>query len=205
MKYIISIMALFAMATTGFSQSQLNLLDGRQIKLESYVFHTSQGYMDYSFLKKNNKVKNTYADLNNVYSININGKDSIVYKQLLEEEFRVNEMGRIVLGRQDALQEYKPWWAFAAGMIVGSGSLLLPINGMAMFTIPIVYTGSMALLKPSKSYVMNKHESEIGDDLYLYGYQSTGRRKILKNTALGTLGGIFISGVVLASLHFAAQ
>ncbi len=203
MKNILTLIILLSILLVGYSQNQLNLLDGRQIKLESYVFHTQEGYMNYSLLKKNNKIKNTYSELDNVFSISINGQDSIIYMQLLEEEFTVDEMSSIVIGRQNALQEYKPWWAFASGVAVGC-TLLLPMEGMSMWVFPIFYTAGMAFVRPSEKYVIKRHEYAINDDLYLYGYRSTGRKKIFKNTTLGVLSGIFVSGAILTTLHLAA-
>ncbi len=204
MKHFFIFIALFSIFSTGFAQTQLNLLDGRQIKLDSYVFHTHEGYMNYSTIKNNGKIKNSFSDLDDVYSISINGKDSVIYEQLIEEEFSVDEMSRIVIGRQFAKQEYNPWWAFAAGMVVGSGPLLLPINGgMAIWLLPVAYTAGMAFVRPSKSYVIERHDYAVNDDLLVYGYRSTGRKKVLKNTALGVLGGVFASGIVLATLHYA--
>ncbi len=184
------------------AQTQLNLLNGNQIKLESYVFHNHENYMDYSFINKKGKTKKSYTNLNEIYSISLNGKDSIMYQQILEDEFSVSEMSRIVLARQFALKEYKPWWAFASGMLVGCGSMFLPLNGTTKLLIPIIYTTGMAFVRPANSYVRKKHEEYIYDDLFVYGYKSTGRKKIFKNTTLGVLGGIFVSGIVWSTLYF---
>ena len=201
MKHLFLFITLSSILISGFTQTQLNLLDGRQIKLDSYVFHTHEGYMNYSFVKENGKLKNTYADLDDVYSISLNGADSVIYEQLLEEEYKLEEMSRIVEGRQDAIPEYKPWWAFASGMVVG-GFILLPMEGMTMWIIPAVYIAGMSFVRPSESYVLKRHDLAINDDLYLFGYRSTGRKKIFKNTALGVVSGLFVSGAILATLHF---
>ncbi|MDD2636348.1 MAG: hypothetical protein PHW82_12730 [Bacteroidales bacterium] len=198
---LIGIIILLLSPTTN-AQIQLNLLNGKELKLESYVFHNHENYMDYSFINKKGKTKQSYTDLNDVYSININGKDSIIYQQLIDEEFDVGEMSRIVMARQFALKEYKPWWAFASGVLVGCGSMFLPLNGTTKLIIPVIYTTGMAFVRPANSYIRKKHETEMHDNLFIYGYKSTGRKKIFKNTTLGVLSGIFVSGIVWSSLYF---
>jgi len=202
LKYLITSLLLLCLSSGAFSQIQLNLLDGRQIKLESYVFHSDQGYMDYSYMNKKDKVKNTYAELDDVYSININGKDSVIYKQMFEEEYALDEMNRIVLARQYAHQEYNPWWAYATGMIVGCGSMFLPMNGMTKLVFPLVYTAGIAFASPTNSFIRKRHEIEVNDEMFVYGYKSTGRKKIFKNSTLGVLGGIFASGIIWTTLYF---
>jgi len=198
------IFIVFASVSTSTAQIKLNLLNGSEIKLASYVFHNHEDYMDYSFINKKGKTKQSYVDIGNVYSISLNGKDSILYQQVLDEEFTLDEMSRIVMARQYALKEYKPWWALASGMIVGCGTMFLPLNGTMKIMIPIIYTTGMAFVRPSNSYVRKQHEIEIHDDLFVYGYKSTGRKKIFKNTTLGVLGGIFISGIVWSTLYFSS-
>jgi hypothetical protein len=156
-------------------------------------------------MKKNGKLKNSYADFDDIYSINLNGVDSIMYQQLVEEEYTIDEMSRIVIARQNALNEYKPWWAFASGFVVGCGSLFLPVSGMTYMLVPIVYTASMAFVRPSNSIIRKRHEAEFNDDLYVYGYRSTGRKKIFKNTTLGVVGGIFVSGIILSTLYLTTE
>lgn len=187
------------------AQIKLNLLDGEQIKLDSYVFHTQENYIDYSFTKTNGKIKKSFADLNDVYSISLNGKDSIIYEQILEDEFSVDEMSLIVIGRQYSLNEYKPWWAFASGMIIGCGSMFVPIDPTTKLLIPIAYTTAMAFVRPSDSYIRKKHENNMHDDLFVYGYKSTGRKKIFKNTTLGVLGGFFVSGAIVTTLNIISK
>ncbi|MDD2385598.1 MAG: hypothetical protein PHP52_02320 [Bacteroidales bacterium] len=202
--FLFLVIILVSSVTTN-AQMQLNLLNGNQIKLESYVFHNHENYMDYSFINKKGKTKQSYADLNKVYSISLNGKDTVLYQQIIEDEYTVDEMSRIVMARQYSLKEYKPWWAFASGMLVGCGSMFLPLNGTTKLLIPIIYTTGMAFVRPANSYIRKNHETEMYDDLFVYGYKSTGRKKIFKNTTLGVLGGIFVSGIVWSTLYFTSE
>jgi hypothetical protein len=200
MNRIIFFIGMLSLASFGFSQTTLNLLDGNQIKLVNYTFHSVEGYMEYSYLKPNGKLKTTYDDLPDVYSISINGKDSIIYSPYNEEEFSLIDMTQVVNAKQFALVEYKPWWAFTTSLAVGCGSMFLPLGATTKLMIPIVYTAGMAFMKPSKSYITKRHETEEYNELFMYGYKSTGRRKIIKNTFLGTVSGIFVAGIIVGTL-----
>ncbi|MBN2778098.1 MAG: hypothetical protein JXR36_10655 [Bacteroidales bacterium] len=202
-KIVLLFIAFLLIFANSNAQIKLNLLDGKQIDLKNYVFHNSENYLDYSFVNSKGKTKNSFSDLNDVYSISINGKDSIIYSQILDEEFSVDEMSQIVIGRQLALKEYSPWWAFASGMIIGCGSMFIPMDATTKLLIPIAYTTGMAFVRPSDSYIRKRHENNMNDDLFVYGYKSTGRKKIFKNTTLGVLGGIFVSGAIWTTLYFA--
>ncbi len=200
MKRVFSLIIIFGLSLPLFSQVKLSLLDGRQIKLESYVFHSEQSYMDYSFIKKNGKLKNSFADLEDVYSISINGKDSVIYAPFEEGEFEISQMQQIVYAKQFVQIEYNPWWAYVTGMVVGCGSMFIPMDDMTKMLIPIAFTAGMGFAKPSKSLIIKKHDFAQGDDWFVYGYQNGGRKKIFKNTVIGTVGGIFIAGVVVGTL-----
>lgn len=202
MKKTLLLIAIIFTISQGFSQVKLNLLDGNQIKLDSYVFHTHEGYIDYSYTNDKGKLKNSYVDLDDVFSMNINGSDSILYAPIVEEEFSVAEMNNIVEGRQFAYQEYNPWWAYLTGAAVGCGSMFLPFqNGTIKLLVPIFYVSGMAFAKPTKSYILKHHPEVEGNEDLIWGYKNAGKRKIFKNTVIGTVGGIFISGVIWGSFY----
>jgi len=202
MKKTLLFIAIIFTISQGFSQVKLNLLNGNQIKLDSYVFHTHEGYMDYSFSTEKGKLKNTYVDIDDVFSINISGSDSILYAPMVEEEFSVLEMTQIVAGRQFAYKEYNPWWAYVAGAVVSCGSMYLPFtNGFVKLVVPIIYFSSMSLVTPSKSYVLKHHPEVAGNEDLIWGYKNGGKRKIFKNTAIGGLGGIFLAGLIYGGIR----
>lgn len=183
-----------------FGQVRLSLLDGSQINLESFVFHNDDYYLDYSFMKDNGKIKNTYSYYNDVFSININGVDSIIYMPVEEGEFSIPDMQQVVCGRQYAQMDYNPWWAYATGMIVGCGSMFIPMDATTKLVIPIAYTLGMAFVKPTKSYINKRYDLSFDNEMLIYGYKNAGRKKIFKNTVIGTIGGIFLAGAIVGTL-----
>ncbi len=200
MKKLLSLIIVLCISLSMFSQIKLSLLDGRQIKLESYVFHSADYYMDYSYAKSNGKIKNSYFDLEDVYSISINGVDSIIYAPFEEGEYAIAQMTQIVSGKQFVQKEYKPWWAYATGVIVGCGSMFIPMDPFTRLLIPIAFTAGMGFAKPTKSLIVRKHDFAVGDEWFIYGYQNGGRKKIFKNTVIGTVGGIFIAGAIVGTM-----
>lgn len=201
MKRLFILIIFLGVCSVLFSQTQLSLLDGRQIKLESYVFHYDEvEYINYSFIKSNGKLKKSFADVEDVYSISINGKDSVIYTPYEEGEFSVEQMQQIVYAKQFAQIEYNPWWAYITGFAVGCGSMFIPMDPFTRLLIPIAYTTSMALVKPTNSYIIKRHNYAEGNDMFLYGYKHTGRKKIFKNTVIGAIGGVFVASAIVTTL-----
>ncbi|HNQ68522.1 MAG TPA: hypothetical protein PKN32_09090 [Bacteroidales bacterium] len=200
MKKLLIIILAFFSSIGVFSQVRLSLLDGSQINLESYVFHNEEYYMDYSFLKDNGKMKNTYAYYNDIFSININGVDSIIYMPVEEGEFEIYDMQQVVYGRQYAQSDYNPWWAYVTGMVVGCGSMFIPMDATTRLVIPIAYTLGMAFVKPGESYIVKRYDDANNNDMLIYGYKNAGRKKIFKNTVIGTIGGVFLAGAIVGTL-----
>jgi hypothetical protein len=110
-------------------------------------------------------------------------------------------MQQIVYAKQFVQTEYNPWWAFAAGLAIGSSSMFLPVDGLTKLVAPVAYVAIVgSFVKPTKSYIIKKHDYAQGDEWFIYGYQNGGRKKIFSNTVLGTVGGIFIAGAIVGTL-----
>lgn len=201
LSYCIILCLFISVNTSSKAQNYLNLLTGEKIKLESFIFQSEKGYVEYSYLKPNGKIKNKYSDINDIYSITINGKDSIIYFQYEPEDFSQIEMQNVFNGRNQAFTTYNPWWAYLTGAIVGCSSMFIPINATARLLIPVVYTAGMAFASPSESNILRKYPNETNNELFIYGYKNQARKKIFKNTILGTVGGVFISGAIIGSIY----
>jgi hypothetical protein len=121
------------------------------------------------------------------------------------EEFSLEQMSRVVNARQLAIADYKPWLATVSGLIVGSASLFIPLDPFTRLLIPVGYAITMGFVKPPKSYVEKHYPQAVNDEWFVYGYQNVGRKKIFKNTLVGTLGGVFVSGVIVGTLYLVNQ
>lgn len=201
MKNIISIILLVLLCTTAFSQTKLSLLDGTQYNVKQYTFFNDNGSsIEVKLEKKNDKLKTKFVDINDIWSIG----DTIMYVPTQEGEFSVDEMSNVVLGKQIAKNEFKPWWSFAAGFAVGAGSVLYigayenrPILSLA---IPIVYATGFSFVRPTKKGIIKRHPEYQDNEYFVYGYQNKGRRKIMLNTIIGTLGGMVVGSVTSLAL-----
>lgn len=182
------------------SQIKLSLLDGKQYDVNEYRLNDIDKYIEYKFIKSNGKINKGFADYDDIWSLNINGKDSMLYTQKLPEEYSVDEMRTLVLSRQYAIKEFNPWWAVGAGFIVGCGSLFLPLDPFSRIIIPIAYVGVMNFVKPSRSYVLRRYEMAAGNELFYYGYRDTARKKIFARSTAGVIGGVFVAGAIVGTL-----
>lgn len=203
MKSLLIALFIITSSNCAFSQMKLSLLDGRQKTLDSYIFKSDEGinYIEYTFTSNKGKQKTSYADLEEVYSISINGKDSIIYSPFEEGEFTVPDMAQVILGKQLAIKDYNAWWALASGMIVGCGSMFIPMDAYTRLLIPIAYTVGMGFAKPRESYITKRYSHAAGDEWLIYGYQNSGRKKIFKNTIIGTISGLFVAGAIAGTLQ----
>ncbi len=207
MRLIVLNVCMIILSLNLYSQINLSLLNGQQKTLDSYVFRSDDGveYVEFTFTKPNGKVKTSYIDCESIYSLSIDGKDSIFYYPMDNEEFSLEQMSRVVNARQLAIADYKPWLATVSGLIVGSASLFIPLDPFTRLLIPVGYAITMGFVKPPKSYVEKHYPQAVNDEWFVYGYQNVGRKKIFKNTLVGTLGGVFVSGVIVGTLYLVNQ
>ncbi|MCF0207072.1 MAG: hypothetical protein HUK15_06570, partial [Bacteroidales bacterium] len=124
-----------------------------------------------------------------------------------EDEYSVEEMHDVVLGKQTAAQEFNAWWACASGFAVGAGSMLYfygyrkqPMIGLA---IPIAYAVGFSFVRPTKSGIAKRHPEYKNNEYLCFGYQNKGRKKVVTNTLIGTLSGILVGA--LTSLAFPSE
>lgn len=203
MKQFLIYLCLLLINSNLFSQITLSLLNGQKRTLDTYVFKSEEGvdYIEYTFTKNNGKLSKSYVDFESVYSMSIDGSDTIFYYPMDSEEFSLEAMSLVVNGRQHAIIEYKPWLATLGGVFIGSAAMFVPIDPFSRLLIPVGYALSMAFVKPPKSLINKQYPQYANDEWFIYGYQNTGRKKIFKNTLIGTLGGVFVSGIVVGSLY----
>jgi hypothetical protein len=182
------------------AQSQLSLLNGKLYNLDTFSLNESEKYIEFTYFKNSGKIKKNYADYTDIWSLNINGVDSIFYRQLEPEEYSFDEMKNLVLARQFAVKEYHPWWALPTGFIIGCVPMFMPLDPFSKILIPIAYVGAMNFVKPSKSYILHRYDFAAGNELFYYGYRDTARKKIFARSTAGVVGGVFLAGIIVGTL-----
>lgn len=201
MRHTISITILLLISAITFSQTKLSLLDGTQYNAKEYTFFNDNGSsMEIKLEKKNGKLKSKYIDINDIWSVG----DSILYMPTQDGEYTVENMRDVVIGKQTAKNEFKPWWAYVGGFAVGAGSMLY-LGGycnrpMLSLAVPIVYATGISFTRPTKKGILKRHPEYQDNEYFVYGYKNTGRRKIMINTIIGTLGGMVVGGVASLAL-----
>lgn len=201
MKHIISATIFLLISVITFSQTKLSLLDGTQYDAKEYKFFNDNGSsMEIKLEKKNGKLKTKFIDINEIWSVG----DSILYVPTQEGEYSVDAMQYVVTGKQVAKEEFKPWWAYVGGFAVGAGSMLY-LGGycnrpMLSLAVPIVYATGISFTRPTKKGILKRHPEYQDNEYFVYGYKNTGRRKIMINTIIGTLGGMVVGGVTSLAL-----
>jgi len=199
MKNIISITILLLISTLAISQTQLSLLDGTQYMAKEYTFFNDNGSsMEIKLEKKNGKLKTKYIDVNDIWSLG----DTIMYVPTQEDEYSVEDMHNVVIGKQVAQKDFNAWWSYASGFAVGAGSMLYfygyerrPMIGLA---VPIAYATGISFTRPTKKGIIKRNPQYADNEYFIYGYKNKGNRKIFTGTIIGTLSGIIVGG--LASL-----
>ncbi len=195
MKKIVLALTTLLISSIAFSQTTLSLLDGSQFKAKEYTFfNENNSSLEIKIEKKNGKLKTKYMDVNDMWSIG----DSILYMPTEVEEFSVDEMRNVVLGKQYATSEFKPWWATAGGFVVGAGSMMIA-SRYGQMTIglagAIVYAGGISFVRPTKKSIQNKYPNYAENEYFVYGYQNKARRKVFINTIVGTISGVVVGGI----------
>ena len=201
MRSIITAIMVLLICSAAYSQTKLSLLDGTRYNVKDYTFfNDNSSSIEIKLEKNNGKLKTKYIDLNDIWAFG----DSILYVPTQEGEYSVEDMRNVVLGKQTGKDEFKAWWACAGGFVVGAGSMFYfgayksqPILSLA---VPIVYATGISFVRPTKKGIMKRHPEYSDNEYFVYGYQNIGRRKIMINTIIGTLGGIVVGGVTSLAL-----
>ena len=201
MRNIISIIFALLICAATFAQTKLSLLDGTQYNAKEYSFFVDNGSsMEIKLEKKNGKLKTKFIDLNEIWSVG----DSILYIPTQEGEYSVEDMRNVVLGKQTSKNEFKAWWACAAGAVVGAGSILYigayKNRAILSMAVPIAYATGISFTRPTKRGIIKRHPEYRDNEYFVYGYQNNGRRKIMINTIIGTLGGMAVGAVTSLAL-----
>ena len=183
MKYpnIFFLAILLSIAGIAFGQGQINLLNGRIIKIDSVAGKVDNKVI---YLPAGEKKLSNIAS-RKIFSISFaNGREDIfyVYDSLNNGDMTVPHMKSYILGRQNASENYHAPTASIGGIIFGGASSIL---GIIYGPVPIaLYSVIASLHYPNVSHQEFCDKNMLNDDYYLYGYQIKVKRKKLKNAFL---------------------
>lgn len=201
----------FAKAQQLLNQDSIFLLNGKIIQCD--ITATDKFITQYTITKKNGKLKTSFSDNLNVFSLRqANKKDTVLYFQdtIIGNELTEYEMRQFVYGAQDARSNYKTHWIFAGGALLGFSSVFLdtylyPKEASANnlksgpfksspsvlpIVVPFVYTLSVGL---PKTRLRSKHVTYYdlkNEEFYQRGFEKIARQKRIFAALESTLSGM---------------
>ncbi len=175
---------LFA-ATMAFGQGQINLMNGKIIKMDSVVGKVDNEVI---YLPVGEKKAKTIA-FHKIYSINhSNGSEEVfyIYDSLNNGDMTVPHMKSYILGRQNARENYHAPSSSLGGVIIGGASAVF---GIVYGPVPLaMYCLVASLHYPNVAHQEFSDKAMLDDPYYLYGYQIYAKRKKMRNAFV--IGGI---------------
>jgi hypothetical protein len=200
-KFILILSILYATTISLNAQNTIYQLNGKKFNTAKFQIDNEQSVLFYQFKKNSGKTLTKSLELSEIYSLELTDGSVNIFYSPAEDEFSIEEMKFVLDGKHSALNTYRPYWAFAAGFVAGAGSMLSPYPFYAL-SVPIALNVGLAFSTPSSKHI-NKHYPDYSDDyLFVNGYKQSGRKKILKNSVIGTVAGIgigIISGLIIES------
>jgi hypothetical protein len=200
MKKIASILlTMLAFVQVSSAQDVIQLMNGKEKK----VIYDSQVADNVYYFKKEGGRKHK-LDREDVFRVfKKNGDTVYVYVQdtLLENEYTVNEIERMINGQKEARKYYKPYWNMAGGFCAGGVGAFL---GFWSFIPPAVYATIIGIREANSANFVVSDDNLYDDEFFLEGYEIGARAKKIKYALIGSLAGI-ATGVSILYIIIPAQ
>jgi hypothetical protein len=181
------------------SQDRILLMNGKQFYGVS--LDTSGVKIQFNIEKKQDKykLKSVYRD--EVFSIHFPDSLEKVFfypDMYFVDEYGIDNMRMVVMGRKDARYQFKTKWVIPLGLGVSAVSAYFMKGSVYTLFIPILYTGliQIPVVKIQKESISSPNF--IGNEFYAEGYDKSARSKRTKHalfsSILGTAVGLLIYG-----------
>ena len=185
------------LSVSSFGQSTINLLNGKQIKVDS-VKKVGDRFVYYKPLKL--KPKSIKKD--DIFSINYPDgvEDFIFLPDTANGDINIYQMQFMIRGEQDARKYYHAPTATIVGVLVGAGSGPFAYYGIIVPALNGVATG----LHQPHDYKRHVSDTVLtNNQFYISGYRSIARKKKVNNALLG--GYISLTGSLFTLGFFSVQ
>jgi hypothetical protein len=163
---------------SSFGQGSLNLLNGKQIKIDSVKTIGTK----FAYIKPNSqKVKLINRD--DVFSIRYpQGNEEFVFvPDTASGDINLDQMKFYIKGEQDARKYYHAPTATVVGVFVGAGSGYFAYYGIIVPAVSGVFTG---LHQPHNYKHLVSDTTLTNNAFYISGYRSIARRKKVNNALI---------------------
>jgi len=201
-KLLVLLIISFLGVSTVFSQteSEIRLLDGRSVLILKYSVDYDANMFYYQTQKPSGKLVTRSVLLEDVFSYTDSlNQEQIVYAPIDEEQMSVEDMSAYVQGSNFVRTDYQPYLAMVGGFFVSGVGVFVFNNPIVGLSVPIVYSASMILVKPSRDEFILAHPEYADDEAMLYGYQRGGKNKAIKYGVVGSAGGAIL-GLIVKSI-----
>jgi len=191
------LIGLLIFACSAYSQDTLFLISGRIIPVKSVEL--KEHSIVYSKMTEKPKFKR--MDPERVFSIKYaDGHERVIFRQdtLDPLDFTEQQMRMFMKGEQDATIYYKNNINKGAAFVIGAGSAILGIWGLAG---PPLYSTIVGSFSPNMMKQKVSDPALINVTEYCEGYERKVRDRKIRNALVGGLGG-FIIGVVSYTLIY---
>lgn len=178
LRFFLLSITLFA-SISSFSQGQINLLNGKQIKADS-IKADGDKFVYYNTAKQKEKT----IKKDDIFSINYpDGKEDFIFvPDTASGDINLNQMKFFIKGEQDARKYYHAPTATIEGIIIGAGSGYFAYYGII---VPALNGVGVGLHQPQD---FKRHISDTlltNNQFYTYGYRSVARKKKVNNSLIG--------------------
>ncbi|MGM0649434.1 MAG: hypothetical protein ACQES1_02885 [Bacteroidota bacterium] len=179
------------------AQTELKLLDGKQLRIEDHMMDTASSIFYYKLKLPSGKIKTRSVMLEDVFSLTDSlGNENVMYSPADDDDLSIKQMRHYMLGYGTATNEHNPWWVMAGGFAVGTGGMMVSKNPIFSPLIPVAYVGSIALVKPNKARIIWEHPEFEGDEDFIYAYQQAAKNKNLKYAIIGAAEGAIVGALL---------
>lgn len=185
-KIALILLTMFAFAQFSFAQDVMQYMKGKEKKV---IYDSQAGDNVYYFKKEGGKKHK--IDKEEVFRIFRKSGDTVyVYVQdsLMENEYSVNEIERMMNGQKEARKYYKPFLNLVTGFCVGGASAYAGL--FWSFLPPAVYTTILGVREANSAYFVVSDDSLYDDEFFMEGYEIGAVAKKIKYSVIGGIAGI---------------
>ncbi|MFO7790007.1 MAG: hypothetical protein R6V32_05490 [Bacteroidales bacterium] len=179
------------------AQTELKLLDGKQLRIEDHMMDTASSIFYYKLKLPSGKIKTRSVLQDNAFCYRDSlGIQYVLYSPVGDYDLSIMEMRHYIIGYGAATRDHHPWWIMAGGFAVGAGGMMVSKNPIFNPIISVAYVASIALIKPNRDRIIYEHPDFEADEDYIYAYQQAAKNKNLKYAIIGAAEGAIVGALI---------
>lgn len=173
-----------------FSQDNILLISGQTI--EGKILSAGDDTIRYTYLKKG-KSKEGFVEAYRVFSLQYqSGEEKVIYMfdSLTANDRTVAELRNFIIGEQDAILGYRPFFTTAFSFLISGTAAFLLDGSFVIIVVPfITYMSFIMLNRPGIDRSTIRDPKLLSNPDYLEGYKRIAKNKKNRNALWGSLIG----------------